>query len=238
MSRVTPGRRGSGRQVAVEVPHRPPRRRAGPVPPDHRLLPRRDQTAAHLVPRRAGNPTREAAPLRPRPGSGTRVPGLAANRTRQLASDPQPAPRRHQVARPVHRDRAARVPRPSHPDPRDQAEEDPGHRHGLPHRRRGQSPPGRTRPGHPPRAARHRPALHALRHRRPRPRDLRPEHRRCPHSPPDGDHAARQRLQNQARPADGPHSPTDRRTTSTAALPTAASAQTATRCSTDPNRPD
>ena len=65
-----------------------------------------------------------------------------------------------------------------------------------------------TRPGHPARTARHRPALHALRHRRPRPRDLRPEHRRRPRGPPDARHAARQRLQNQARPADGPHRPT------------------------------
>ena len=78
VSRVTPDRRGTGRPLAVEVPHRPPRRRAGPVPPDDRVLPRRDQTAAHLVPRRAGNPAREAAPLRPRPGAGARVPGLAA----------------------------------------------------------------------------------------------------------------------------------------------------------------
>ena len=104
------------------------------------------------------------------------VPGLAANRTRQLGGDPQPAPGRYQVVRPLHRHRAARVPRPGHPDHRHQAEEDPGYRHGPPHRRRGQSPPGRTRPSHPARAARHGPALHALRHRRPRPGDLRPEH--------------------------------------------------------------
>jgi site-specific recombinase XerD len=37
-----------------------------------------------------------------------------------------------------------------------------------------------ARPGDPARAARHPPALHALRHGCPRPRDLRPEHRRRP----------------------------------------------------------
>src|SRR5690242_16600548 len=65
-----PGRRRSGRQVAVEVPHQSPGRRKGPVPADHRVLPGRDQAAAHLVPRRAGNPARETAPRRHRPGAG------------------------------------------------------------------------------------------------------------------------------------------------------------------------
>ena len=37
------GRRRPGRQVAVEVPHQPPGRRAGRVGPDHRVLPGRDR---------------------------------------------------------------------------------------------------------------------------------------------------------------------------------------------------
>ena len=104
---------------------------------------------------------------------------------------PQPALRRDQVVRPVHRDRAGGGPRPlRHPDPRRRTEEDPGHRHGLPRRRRGESPPRPARPGHPARAAGHRPALHpALRHRRPRPRSPVFEHRRRPRGPPDAPHA-------------------------------------------------
>ena len=72
-------------------------------------------------------------------GRGCSRSWTGSSRARQLAGDPQSAPRRDQVVRPVHRGRAARVPRPSHLDHRRQAEEDPGHRHGLPHRRRGQA---------------------------------------------------------------------------------------------------
>jgi hypothetical protein len=49
---VTPAARaapGSGRTLASEVLHRPPRRRARSLTQDRRRLPGRDETAAHLV---------------------------------------------------------------------------------------------------------------------------------------------------------------------------------------------
>ena len=79
--------------------------------------------------------------------------------------------------------------------------------------------------------------VRALRHRRPRPGDLRPERLRRPRRPPGDGDAARQRLQDQEGPADGPHRPAGCRTTSAAARPTPASAQTQTRCSTGPGTP-
>ena len=52
-------RRRPGLQVAAEVPHQPPAAQRDVSAPDHRVLPGRDQAAAHLVPRRASNPAQK-----------------------------------------------------------------------------------------------------------------------------------------------------------------------------------
>ena len=69
-----------------------------------------------------------------RPAPGTAVPGLAGGRTGLFGGYPQPTPRGDQVVQPLHRRRAARTPRSGHPDPRYQAEEEPGTGSGAPDR--------------------------------------------------------------------------------------------------------
>ena len=151
---------------------------------DHRVLPRRDQAAAHLVPRRAGNPAREgsASPTSTGRGCWRSCSGCkpsAATRHRPEISA-WPRSNRSSATPPSSgRSSSARPPRSSLSSRRGPQSADMAHLSGDevkallaepdPATRRGQRDIGL--------------AVHALRHRRPRSRDLRPEHLRRPRLP-------------------------------------------------------
>ena len=154
-----------------------------------------------------------------------------------LGGHPQPAPRGDQVVLPLHRRRAARPPRPGHPSPRDPAEEHPGPGSGAPDRGRGQDAARRTRHRQHTRCQGHRPARPGLRHRRPRPRALRPRRRRHPPLHTDDGDDPREGIQDPLRARDGPDRPARRRLPETPRRRTPASAPTRTRCSADRTTP-